>query len=201
MKVLLVFWSLKSTGLLADALARFIFSSEQIKEHKRNSCVRRGSPDEPITGAPAQCRGSNLTVSYNLKTRARRSPLFFPFFLLSRRLRPRSSSSLTSPSKKRRQHKSSVSLKAATIRGRLASFVPPLLPTTAQHSERHEGEGRRGRLMGSRIQVRQGATAQLIRGGDLGAGRGQTGHFLACSGEPFIWMEMSAETIRSTAPG
>lgn len=79
MKVLLVFWSLKSTGLLADALAWFIFSSEQIKEHKRNSCVRRGSPDEPITGAPAQCRGSNLTVSYNLKTRARRSFFFFFF--------------------------------------------------------------------------------------------------------------------------
>lgn len=170
---------LKDTALfspsrkLKDIKKAAVYDAELWRAHYRHICPHHGR---------------NLTVSYNLKLSecqsadfycrgAATAPLLIPHFL-----------------SKWKEHKSSVSLKPTTIRvGRfhLSSII------TKDSSAVRAEEG----VTGVGIQVRQRGHSPVNKGGNGGAGKGQTGHFLACSKEPFIWMEMSVESIRSTAPG
>lgn len=157
MKVLLVF-GLSGPRASLKTHSHALFSPPSKLKDIKETAVYGAVPRRAHYWHACLCHGRNLTVSYNLKTRARRLPQFYcrsaaaVFLLISHSL------------SKWDEHKSSVSLKTTTIRTgwlHLSSII------TEDGSAFGASEVGRG-AVGNRIQVRPRATAQLIREGILG---------------------------------
>lgn len=157
MKVLLVF-GLSSPRASLKTHSHALFSPPSKLKNIKETAVYGAVPWRAHYWHACLCHGRNLTVSYNLKMRVRHSQQFYcrsaaaVFFLISHSL------------SKWKEHKSSVSLKSTTIRAgwlHLSSII------TEDGSASRASEVGRG-VLGNRIQVRQRATAQLIREGILG---------------------------------